>query len=195
MSLPRIGLAVALSLLSAPALAHTGHGPASGLMAGFGHPFSGLDHVLVMGMVGIMAALAGGRAVWAVPAGFLASMVAGGLIGLSGVGIPGAEAAIAASVVVAGLVIASGRFGSAQSIMALAAGFALFHGYAHGAEMPAGADAAAYGMGFLSASAGLLGAGILIGITAERHLAALRWLSAMVVVAAVVAPLLELGGF
>ena len=195
MSLPRIGLAVALSLLSAPALAHTGHGPTSGLVAGFSHPFSGLDHVLVMGMVGIMAALAGGRAVWAVPSGFLASMLAGGLIGLSGVGIPGAEAAIAGSVVVAGLVIATGRFGSVPSIMTLATGFALFHGYAHGAEIPEGAHAVAYGMGFLSASAVLLGAGLLIGITAERRLTALRWLSATVAIAAAVAPLLELGGF
>lgn len=193
MSLPRIGLAVALSLLSAPALAHTGHGPTFGLMAGFSHPFGGLDHVLVTGMVGIMAALAGGRAVWAVPSGFLASMLAGALIGLSGVGIRGAEAAIAASVVVAGLVIATGRFGSVPSIAALAAGFALVHGYAHGAEIPPGADALAYGMGFLSASTTLLGAGLLIGITTERRRTGLRWISAMVATAAAVAPISGLG--
>jgi urease accessory protein len=156
-------------------------------MAGFSHPFGGLDHVLVMGMVGIMAALAGKRALWAVPMGFLASMLAGGLIGLSGVGIPGAEAAIAASVVVAGLVIATGRFGSVSSITALAAGLALFHGYAHGAEIPPGADGLAYGTGFLSASAALLGAGLLIGIAVERRPMALRGMAAMVSIAAAVA--------
>jgi urease accessory protein len=195
MSLPRIGLAIALSLLSAPAFAHAGHGPTSGLMAGFSHPFSGLDHVLVMGMVGVMAALAGGRAVWAVPSAFLSAMLAGGLVGLSGFGIPGAEAAIAASVVVAGLVIAAGRFGSIPSIMVLAAGFALFHGYAHGAEIPPGDNAVAYGMGFLCASALLLCAGLLVGISAERRITALRCSSAMVAIAAALEPLWGLGWF
>ena len=188
MSLPRIGLAVPLSLLSAPSLAHTGHGPTSGLVAGFSHPFGGLDHMLVMGMVGIMAALAGNRAVWAVPSGFLAAMLAGGLIGLSGAGIPGSEAAVAASVVAAGLIIATGRIESVPSLAALAAIFALFHGYAHGAEIPPGADAVAYGVGFLSASAVLLGAGLLIGITADSRRMALRWISAMIAIAAAAAP-------
>jgi urease accessory protein len=188
MSSRLIALAAASSLLSAPALAHTGHGPTSGLMAGFSHPFGGLDHVLVISMVGIMAALAGQRALWAVPSGFIASMLAGGLIGLSGIGIPGAEAAIAASVVVAALVIAIGRCGSVPSVAALAACFALFHGYAHGAEIPPGADALAYGIGFLSASTALLGAGLLIGIAAERRRMALRWMSAMVAIAAAGAP-------
>jgi urease accessory protein len=188
MSLPRIGLAAALSLLAAPALAHTGHGPASGFMAGFSHPFGGLDHMLVMGMVGIMAARAGHGALWAVPSGFLASMLAGGLIGLSGVGIPGAEAAITASVVAAGLVIATGRSGSVPALAALAAAFALFHGYVHGAEIPPGADALTYGIGFLLAGTALLCAGLLIGIAAERRVVALRWMAAMVAIAAAVAP-------
>ena len=107
---------------------------------------------------------------------------------MSGAGIPGSEAAVAASVVAAGLIIATGRIESVPSLAAFAAIFALFHGYAHGAEIPPGADAVAYGVGFLSASAVLLGAGLLIGITADSRRMALRWISAMIAIAAAAAP-------
>jgi urease accessory protein len=144
--------ALAAMLAASPAYAHTGF-HASGFSAGVLHPLTGLDHALAMVAVGLFAAMLGGRALWAVPGSFVAMMLIGGALGVAGVAVPAVEIGIAVSVLVLGFVVALGRSWSLGSAMALAGGFAVFHGYAHGAEIPAGAGALSYSLGFAAASA------------------------------------------
>jgi urease accessory protein len=158
----------ALAALAVPALAHTGHAPVFGFASGFLHPLMGVDHVLAMVAVGMLAALLGGRALWLVPGSFVGAMLLGGALGLSGVALPLVEAAILASVVVLGIAVASGRRMPVSAAMALVAAFAVFHGHAHGTEMPAAASALSYALGFVSATALLHAFGIAAGIMAER---------------------------
>jgi urease accessory protein len=130
-------------LVFAPAavLAHTGHDDASGLAHGFIHPVTGIDHVLAMIAVGVLAAQYGGRALWLVPLSFLAAMAIAGVIGMAGIVIPVAEVGIGVSVVVLGLKIAFQLRPPTLISMAVVGFFALFHGYAHGAELPDGITA------------------------------------------------------
>ncbi|EIM28157.1 HupE/UreJ family protein [Microvirga lotononidis] len=169
-----------------PALAHTGHDTASGLLAGISHPMGGLDHVLAMVSVGLFATLLGGRALWALPASFVGMMLVGGLMGLAGVGIPAVEIGIAASVVVLGAVVSLGWAWPVGAAMALVGLFAIFHGYAHGAEIPAEAGAALYSAGFALASMGLHGLGIALGLLTARQAHASRLAGAAVAVAGIV---------
>jgi len=153
-----------LVLLPASALAHPGHAVAytgSGLLAGFLHPYTGLDHLLAMLAVGIWAAQLGGRARWAIPAAFLGLMLLGGALGIVGVSLPYVQAGILASVLVLGMLIAvAGKLPTALSGL-LVGVFALFHGNAHGVEMPAALNAVAYSLGFALASLSLLAGGLL----------------------------------
>jgi urease accessory protein len=167
-------LAAFMTLAAGPALAHTGVGTVSGLAAGFAHPVGGLDHVLAMVAVGILAAQQGGRALWLVPAAFLAMMVAGGALGAAGFALPYVELGIVGSVIVLGAVVAAGRRMPVVLAMALAGIFAVFHGHAHGTEMPLNASGLEYGAGFVLATALLHGAGVGLGLgaaTAARPLA------------------------
>lgn len=164
--------AALLLLVPAAAQAHTG-GPVSvGFWPGFWHPFSGLDHVLAMVAVGLLAAQLGGRALWLVPLSFVSVMAIGGLLGTTGFPLPFVELAIASSVLVLGLTIALGLRPAVASAMGLVGAFAIFHGFAHGAEMPAAATALAYGTGFVVATALLhaagIGAGLAIGAVPGR---------------------------
>jgi urease accessory protein len=163
-------LLMGITVLLAPgiALAHPGHGGDSGLLGGFIHPFGGIDHLLAMTAVGLFAAHLGGRALWAVPATFVAVMALGGALGAAGVSLPFTEAAIALSVLVFGFLIFSGTTPPVLTAMALVGVFAAFHGYAHGAEMPAGVSGAVYGIGFLVATALLHGFGITLGLAVSR---------------------------
>jgi urease accessory protein len=161
-------LAGAAALLApSAALAHTGHGDAVGFVSGFGHPIGGLDHVLAMVMVGLFAYQLGGRAIWAVPATFVLVMALGGALGSSGVEIPFVETGIALSIVVLGAVVAFDLKAPVAAAMGLVGLFAVFHGYAHGAEMPETAGGLAYAAGFMLATAALhavgVGFGFLIG--------------------------------
>ncbi len=164
-----VSITVMAGLFAAEAQAHVGvHGV--GLAAGMMHPFSGLDHLLAMIAVGAWAAQQGGRARWAVPLAFVAMMVAGGAWGGLGNWLPGIESGIAASVLVLGLLIAfSARLPLAAG-MALAGAFALFHGYAHGAEMPAIANAWLYALGFVLSTALLHAAGLGAGLAIKAGL-------------------------
>ena len=162
------GAALALIGATAPALAHTGHGDTHGFVAGFLHPVGGLDHVLAMVAVGLFAAHLGGRALWAVPAAFVALMAVGGALGINGVNVPFVETGIALSVVVFGLVLAAGVTLPVGVAMGLVGFFAIFHGHAHGAEMPADASGASYAAGFMVATALLHGAGVAVGLGAGR---------------------------
>lgn len=168
-SLKRVAAAAALLVAMSPAaLAHPGHGDASGFTHGFLHPLGGLDHVLAMVAVGLFAAHLAGRASWLVPATFVAVMALGGALGMAGIGVPFVETGIALSVVVLGLAVALRMNVPALAAMALVGFFAVFHGYAHGAEMPADASGTGYAAGFLLATALLHGAGIALGLTIAR---------------------------
>jgi len=157
--LPRTLLLAALCLFAGTASAHPGH-PAAGFAGGLAHPLLGLDHLLAMIAIGLWAGQQGGRAVWAVPAAFVGAMTLGGALAWSGFGLPHVETAIALSVLVLGLLIATRRQWSITAGMTLAATFALFHGYAHGLEMPQAASPAGYALGFVLATAFLHGVGI-----------------------------------
>lgn len=151
-----------LALLPSLAEAHVGF-HADGLGAGLHHPFSGLDHLLAMVAVGFWAATLGGRARYLVPAAFVSLLTAGAIAGSNGLLLPAVETAIAASVVALGLLIAFEVRIATWAASALVGAFALFHGHAHGAEMPAMASPLAYGAGFVAATVALHAAGLGLG--------------------------------
>jgi urease accessory protein len=161
-------LAAALSLVPTAALAHTGIGDAHGFVQGFAHPLGGLDHVLAMVTVGIFAWQLGGRALWLVPATFVLVMAAAGGLGLYGIAVPFVEFGIAASVIVLGAVVALGVKAPLAVAMGVAGLFAVFHGHAHGTEMPLDAAGAAYATGFMLATALLHLGGIALGFVIGR---------------------------
>ena len=166
-SVTRSAAAAILVLLPGAALAHPGH-DAGGFAHGVMHPLGGLDHVLAMVAVGLYAALLGGRALWLVPATFVGVMAIGGAVGAAGYPLPYTEIGIALSVIVLGLAVALRASLPTLAAMALVGLFAIFHGHAHGAEMPADAAAVSYATGFMLATALLHGAGIAIGLAAGR---------------------------
>jgi urease accessory protein len=153
-------LALTLIALPTAAFAHTGAGDAHGFLHGFMHPVGGIDHVLAMVAVGVFAFVLGGRALVLVPLAFVGMMAVGFVLGANGVALPYAELAIAVSSIVIGGVAALGRRLPIIAAMALVGGFATFHGWAHGAEMPADAGALTYALGFVAATALLHVAGI-----------------------------------
>jgi urease accessory protein len=159
-----------LGALLAPtaAWAHPGHGEAVGFVQGFVHPVTGLDHVLAMVAVGLFAANLGGRALWAVPASFVSVMALGGALGAAGVAVPLVEVGIAVSVIVLGLAVALRWKAPVAGAMALVGLFAVFHGHAHGSEMPVDAAGFEYGAGFILATALLHGAGLALGLGFAR---------------------------
>src|SRR3954453_681452 len=146
----RIAAAAAVLIaFTGAAAAHSGHADAGGFTHGFMHPLGGLDHVLAMVAVGLYAALLGGRALWLVPATFVGVMALGGALGVAGYPLPYTEIGIALSVAVLGLAVALRISLPTLAAMALAGGFALFHGQAHGAEMPQDMSGYQYGAGFM----------------------------------------------
>jgi len=154
----------ALALAPSTAFAHGGLGDAQSILHGFAHPFGGLDHVLAMVAVGVVAAQLGGRALWALPASFIAAMALAGACGMAGGVLPFLESGIALSVLALGTIIAFQLRLAVTIAMAMVALFAVFHGYAHGLEV-AGARA---GFGFVLATACLHLAGIALGLTLGR---------------------------
>ena len=161
------GIAAVLlaATVSTGALAHTGAGTGTtaGFAYGFAHPIAGIDHVLAMVAVGLFAFLLKGRALWLVPAAFVGMMAVGGIVGAAGIPAPMVELGIALSVVAIGGLIAFGKSMPVAAAMAIVGAFAIFHGHAHGAEMPETMSGFAYGIGFLLATALLHGAGVLAG--------------------------------
>jgi len=170
----RLLLALAVLALSPTlAFAHTGAGDTMGFAHGFGHPLGGLDHVLAMLAVGVLAAVLGGRALWLVPLSFMTVMLVGFALGLAQVDLPLVELGIALSSVVIGLAAMARRPLPLAAAMALVGVFAIFHGHAHGAEMPATTEGLGYAAGFLAATALLhlagLGATIAMRRLTGRH--------------------------
>ena len=136
---------------------------------GFMHPFTGMDHLLAMFAVGLWAAQYRGRAVWMIPLTFVSVMVLGGIMGVSGAYVPGAELGIAASLLALGALIATmTRFRPSLGMLVVGF-FALFHGYAHGHEMPAAVSAISFSVGFVLATLLLHGLGIAAGICLQKQ--------------------------
>ena len=166
-------VSVVLCLTPTAALAHTGIGSTSGFMHGFMHPLSGLDHQLAMIFVGLFAYQLGGRALWLIPLTFVSLMALGGFLGVTGVPIASVEVCIALSVIVLGLFVAFAVKAPAVVAIAVVGLFAIFHGHAHGSEMPLDAAGIEYGTGFMLATAVLhavgIGIGFLIRMTANVY--------------------------
>ncbi|MBB3526394.1 HupE/UreJ family protein [Rhizobium sp. BK456] len=161
-------LALAATALPAVAYAHPATGEAAGFSHGFAHPMSGVDHILAMVMVGVFAFQLGGRATWLVPATFVLVMALGGALGVAGTDLPFVETGIALSVVVLGAVIALDVKAPLAAALGVIGLFAVFHGHAHGAEMPEDASGAAYAAGFMVATALLHAAGLALGYIIGR---------------------------
>lgn len=170
MSRPIGTLAVALAALilaPAAAFAHV-TGVAGGFAGGFAHPLTGPDHFLAMFAVGIWGAQMGGRSVWMLPVAFPLIMAMGGVAGMAGLTLPGVEIGIALSVLSLGLVIAFSWRPREPVPVVLIGVFAVFHGYAHGVELPAAADPAAYAVGFVVATGLIHVLGILVGLALSK---------------------------
>ena len=160
-------IAAAAILLPGIALAHEG-GVAGGLASGFTHPIFGLDHVVAMVAVGLWGAFLGQPAIWLLPVVFPVVMAFGGLLVISGVTIPAVETGIAASAVALGAMVALALRPPLWVAAVLVGAFAIFHGHAHGAELPQAANPLAYGVGFVVATGLLHLSGIALGLLARR---------------------------
>jgi urease accessory protein len=163
--------------LPAVASAHPQSGAAGGFLSGFSHPISGWDHILAMIAVGLWGAQLGAPAMWLLPVTFPMVMALGGVMGLLGIPLPGVELGVAASAIVLGaMVLAEARppLGLAAAIVGI---FAIFHGHAHGTELPAGQSGLSYSAGFVIATGCLHALGITIGL-------AHRWKGGRIVIRA-----------
>jgi urease accessory protein len=161
----RYALTVALAL-AAPAGAWAHSGSASGgLIGGFMHPLLGPDHVAAMVAVGMWGAFLGAPAIWLLPIVFPLVMAGGGVLGVLGLPFRGVEIAIAFSAIVLGSMVMFAARPPLPLAAALVGAFAIFHGYAHGTELPAGADVVAYSIGFVVATGLLHLTGIALGLT------------------------------
>lgn len=150
-----------------PAFAHTEGGLAGGFAGGFLHPLFGLDHVAAMVAVGLWGAFLGAPAIFILPVVFPLVMAFGGVLGILGIPLPGVEFGIAVSAVVLGLMVALAARPHLAIAAVLVGAFAIFHGYAHGAELPDGADAVAYSLGFVIATGLLHLIGIAFGLLTQ----------------------------
>lgn len=168
-----------LAMLPGLAMAHEANSLQFGsFLAGLTHPVLGPDHFLAMVSVGLLSAQIGGRAIWTVPATFVGVMACGGILGLVGIGLSAIEVGIAMSVLLLGIAIAADRRLPVLLAMAAVGVFAVFHGYAHGAEMPVVAEPVRYAAGFLLGTAALHLLGVLLGDIARRYARGkllLRW--------------------
>jgi len=151
-----------------PILLHDGEGIAGGFLSGILHPLAGPDHLVAMVAVGLWGAFLGAPAIWVLPVVFPLVMAVGAILGLAEVAIPFVESGIAISAIVLGLMVAFAAK-PALPVAALLVGiFAIFHGHAHGTELPASADALAYSLGFVLATGALHLAGIGLGFAVEK---------------------------
>lgn len=158
-----MAIAVLLFLCAQPALAHPQKGEAVGFLTGFRHPISGLDHVLAMVAVGLWGAQLGNPAIWLLPVAFPMVMAFGGMLGLMGVPLPGTEYGIALSAILLGVVVLFEIRPPLALAAALVGFFAIFHGHAHGTELPPGQSAMLYSIGFVIATGCLHALGVGIG--------------------------------
>jgi len=186
-SIFQLFMGMVIVFFPATALAHVGSGAAGGFFIGIAHPVSGLDHVLAMIAVGLWGAQLGNPALWMLPVVFPMMMAGGGMLGLMGIPLPGVEIGIAISAIVLGaMVFAEARL-KIQLAMIIVAFFAIFHGHAHGTELPTGQSGLLYSIGFVAATGCLHGVGIAIGMIYRwrKGRLALRAAGALVCVAGI----------
>jgi urease accessory protein len=166
--------ALVLLLAALPAGAHTADGVAGGFISGFLHPVAGWDHVIAMVAVGLWGAFLGRPAVWLLPVVFPLVMALGGALGVVGVPLPGVEVGIALSAVVLGAMVAFAARPPLWVAALIVGAFAIFHGHAHGTELPEAASPIAYSLGFVVATGLLHAAGIAFSLVTRwaqgRHL-------------------------
>jgi urease accessory protein len=155
-----------LAMLATPssAWAHIQAGEAAGFLSGAYHPISGWDHVLAMVAVGLWGAQLGAPALWLLPVTFPMVMALGAMMGLLGVALPGVELGIALSAIVLGAVVLAEKRPPLWVAACIVGFFAVFHGHAHGTELPAGESGLLYSAGFVMATGCLHGVGIAIGL-------------------------------
>ena len=151
-----------------PNIVYAHEGAGGGFTAGLMHPVLGFDHLLAMLSVGILSAQMGGQAIWRVPLTFVLVMLGGGVLGINGVPMISVELGIAFSVLALGVAIALEKKLPPLFAMVFVGIFAIFHGHAHGTEMPSLSKPLFYACGFVLGTAGIHVAGVLIGIIAER---------------------------
>ncbi|MBA55092.1 MAG: Ni/Fe hydrogenase [Pseudomonadales bacterium] len=156
-------LTLTLLTMAGTASAHTETGVAGGLISGFLHPLFGLDHLIAMVAVGLWGAQLERPAIWLLPITFPAVMAVGGLLGVAGVALPGIEIGIALSALALGTMVATNARPPLWIAAVLVGFFAVFHGHAHGAELPTAANPLAYGVGFITCTGLLHLSGILLG--------------------------------
>jgi urease accessory protein len=159
----RLLCAFSLLAVTLPALAHEGGGIVGGFSAGLMHPLSGPDHILAMVAVGIWGAFLGAPAIWVLPVVFPLVMAVGGAMGVLGIALPATETGIALSSLVLGLLIAFAKRTPLWLAAGIVGAFAVFHGYAHGVELPNAADPMAYSLGFVMVTGMLHLCGIAFG--------------------------------
>ena len=155
---------LAVILLPAMAFAHQETGSITGIVSGLKHPVSGMDHVLAMISVGLWGAQLGAPAVWMLPVAFPMVMAFGGMLGLMGIALPGIEIGIAVSALVLGAMILTESRPPLWFSAALVGFFAIFHGHAHGTELPVGSSGLLYSIGFVASTGMLHGLGIAVGL-------------------------------
>jgi urease accessory protein len=160
---PEIAVLVTVILSAQTAFAHPQKGEAVGFLTGFRHPISGLDHVLAMVAVGLWGAQLGAPAIWILPVAFPMVMAIGGMLGIMGVPLPGIEYGIALSAMLLGAAVMFEVRPPIGIAAALVGFFAIFHGHAHGTELPPGQNALLYSMGFVIATGCLHALGIGVG--------------------------------
>jgi urease accessory protein len=159
----RAAATTAFALFAGTAQAHTGVSDHGGLASGFLHPLFGWDHVVAMVAVGLWGVFLGRPAIWLLPVVFPLVMAFGGALGVVGVPIPAVEAGIALSGVILGLLVAFGAKAPLLVAAAIVGVFAIFHGHAHGTELPEAASPYAYALGFVVSTGLLHLAGIAFG--------------------------------
>jgi urease accessory protein len=159
-----LGCGIFLTVWPGVAFAHTRGGEAIGFVSGLEHPVSGLDHVLAMVAVGLWGAQLGPPAIWLLPVTFPVVMAFGGMLGLMGVKLPGIEVCIALSAIALGFMVLREAKPNLRAAAFLVGFFAIFHGHAHGTELPQGANGLLYSVGFVIATGTLHAVGIGIGM-------------------------------
>jgi len=186
--LPLLTIAIAVLTLAEPAFAHEQAGVAGGLASGLLHPLTGIDHLIAMVAVGIWGAQLGAPAIWVLPITFPLVMAFGGVLGVMRIPLPMPEAVIALSAFVLGAAVAVRLrvpFAAAAVVVGV---FAIFHGHAHGAELPSAANPLAYGVGFVVATGLLHLCGIAIGTLS-------RWPAGERLIQGLGAAIAALGGY
>ncbi len=157
-----------IATLLFPTLSHAHTIGGSGFLAGLSHPVLGVDHLLAMVCVGILSAQMGGKATWTVPLTFIGIMLIGGILGISGVPFFSVELGIGLSVVALGIALAADKTLPIFSAMSFVGFFAIFHGHAHGTEMPTLMQPVYYALGFICGTAAIHLCGVAVGLFAKQ---------------------------